>query len=366
MKVLLRLGVFLTCSVGPPVAAQITVNNAFQPEVGTSFVYKTDLTVDSTFFNSLLSGSGGPILWDFSSRTYGTGYTEIVVSSDSTPSIDLFPEANLVLQSGPDFERIWALSRSDPDSFWRLGVVSLSFDLGLTYAAFQDSTPDYTFPFTVGSEWISHSSIKSINYPDSQNYTISFDTAQYSVNAWGTLKYGDREMPVLRVVTTQRLTYLSYIDDVLVQTGSSDFTTINFVGAGFTIPISVKRTGPGDVGSFYSTALESFLIGVTDVREVDSDKLPNSFSMEQNYPNPFNPTTEIRFSVPVRSDIQLKVYNLSGQTVRTLVDASLGAGEYVTSWDGTDKFGYQVASGVYFYRIEAGTFSQARKMVLLK
>ncbi|MEA2062789.1 MAG: FlgD immunoglobulin-like domain containing protein, partial [Gemmatimonadota bacterium] len=98
-------------------------------------------------------------------------------------------------------------------------------------------------------------------------------------------------------------------------------------------------------------------------------ELPRTFTLEQNSPNPFNPSTTIGFSVPASHEIQtvrLFVYDIRGRLVRTLVDGVREPGCYTAYWDGTDAAHRQVASGVYFYRIQAGRFTQTRKMVLLK
>jgi hypothetical protein len=96
------------------------------------------------------------------------------------------------------------------------------------------------------------------------------------------------------------------------------------------------------------------------------DALPTSFALSQNYPNPFNPTTEINFDVPTRSYVNLAVYNVLGQKVNTLVNEELAPGPYTADWDGTAADGTPVASGIYFYRMEADNFVQTKKMMLLK
>ena len=98
----------------------------------------------------------------------------------------------------------------------------------------------------------------------------------------------------------------------------------------------------------------------------DDNNLPNEFSLEQNYPNPFNPSTSIEFALPQTVDVSLKIYNIRGQLVKTLVDGSKAAGRYSLTWDGTDNFGSRVASGTYIYSIKAGEFVNNKKMVLLK
>ncbi|MDH3196794.1 MAG: T9SS type A sorting domain-containing protein [Candidatus Krumholzibacteria bacterium] len=89
-------------------------------------------------------------------------------------------------------------------------------------------------------------------------------------------------------------------------------------------------------------------------------------ALMQNVPNPFNPTTAIRFSLAAPAHVRLAVYDVSGRRVRTLLDAPRGSGPHTAVWDGTNTSGRHVASGVYFYRLEAGRFSETRKMMLLK
>jgi hypothetical protein len=85
-----------------------------------------------------------------------------------------------------------------------------------------------------------------------------------------------------------------------------------------------------------------------------------------NYPNPFNPTTEISFNLPVMTNVRLDVYNIMGQKVTTLVDGPMQPGPHSVTWNGMSDSGESVASGMYFYRLEAGNYSESRKMLLLK
>ena len=103
----------------------------------------------------------------------------------------------------------------------------------------------------------------------------------------------------------------------------------------------------------------------TDVDD-DTSVLPAAYVLSQNYPNPFNPATEIEYTIPSSSSVELTVFNALGQRVAVLVDGYRAAGSYRVTWDGRDITGARAASGVYFYRIKAGSFSQTRKMMLLK
>jgi hypothetical protein len=105
----------------------------------------------------------------------------------------------------------------------------------------------------------------------------------------------------------------------------------------------------------------------TSVR-LTSSEIPEEFTLEQNYPNPFNPSTNIRFTIPASSAgrqgsrvVSLKVFDILAREVATLVNETLKPGSYTVEWNASG-----VPSGVYFYRMEAGAFTQARRLVVLK
>ncbi|MFH2037429.1 MAG: T9SS type A sorting domain-containing protein [Candidatus Zixiibacteriota bacterium] len=93
---------------------------------------------------------------------------------------------------------------------------------------------------------------------------------------------------------------------------------------------------------------------------------PERFELAQNHPNPFNPTTRIEYSLPRRSNVVISVFNILGQKVSTLVDENQSSGNHAVIWNGTDGNGEPIASGIYFYRMVAGEFTQSRKMMLIK
>ncbi len=97
-----------------------------------------------------------------------------------------------------------------------------------------------------------------------------------------------------------------------------------------------------------------------------SSGLPTVFALGQNYPNPFNPTTDINFALPVPANVEVSVFNLLGQKVTTLVNGDMPAGNHTITWDGTTESGSAVSSGIYFYRITAGSFTETKKMMMLK
>jgi hypothetical protein len=103
--------------------------------------------------------------------------------------------------------------------------------------------------------------------------------------------------------------------------------------------------------------------GATDVGEVGAI---TAFAVEPNVPNPFVSGTRIRFALPEPSPVTVRIFNIEGRLVRTLLDGSVPAGRHSVEWNGRDDHGSRVASGLYLYRIDAGAESVRRKMVLLR
>ncbi len=106
------------------------------------------------------------------------------------------------------------------------------------------------------------------------------------------------------------------------------------------------------------------LINPSDVREANI--LPGKFVLEQNYPNPFNPETRINYQIASSGRVNLIIYNLLGEEVKTLVNKDQSTGKYSITWDGKNNYNLMLPSGVYFYRLEAGNTVLTKKLVLLK
>jgi hypothetical protein len=142
--------------------------------------------------------------------------------------------------------------------------------------------------------------------------------------------------------------------------------------AGDSISISLIIIAPNESGHYSAdiilesndpdssiTKLQVVLDLVTGVSEKNS--LPTVYSLMQNYPNPFNPTTTINYDLPNQSNVNLKIYNIVGEEVATLINEEQNAGRYQIQWDAS-----RLASGIYFYKLRAGSFVETKKMILIK
>ncbi|MBL7961350.1 T9SS type A sorting domain-containing protein [bacterium] len=159
---------------------------------------------------------------------------------------------------------------------------------------------------------------------------------------------------------------------------SYQWTSSNESGILGTGPSLTKSYGPGfwlylTVTSGTQTASTSLGVGECsggggglEKRNGEASVIPDQFELSQNYPNPFNPSTTISFGIPEPSNVTLMIYNIQGQEVRTVFGNFLDAGYYDAVWDGKDDAGSQVSSGIYIYRLQAGKFTESKKMTLVK
>lgn len=137
----------------------------------------------------------------------------------------------------------------------------------------------------------------------------------------------------------------------------------------FFFPITIKQIAitlgnDRQNGNIYSgfIYLDNLRIIYPELTEITNEiSTPNNFSLKQNYPNPFNPTTAISFQLPVVSFVTLKVFDILGREVATLVNDKKSAGDYKVEFDASD-----LSSGVYFYRLTTGNFSSTKKLIVLK
>ena len=207
-------------------------------------------------------------------------------------------------------------------------------------------------------------------------FITGYSWGQNSVFEYATIKYSQS---VLSTTLTANASLGSQVLEVASNNGFSigDNIVINPGGA------TEETNTITDFGSILlQTSLQydhnagevvQLVIG-TSVKEILTDLLPEEFILEQNYPNPFNPSTKIRFAIPnvtlsgvEGSRVQLNIYDILGNKVATLVDENLSSGSYEVEFNAKNpRNSYSLASGLYFYRLQAGNFIETKKMILLK
>lgn len=149
------------------------------------------------------------------------------------------------------------------------------------------------------------------------------------------------------------------VDDASVE--EIEFTTIEIESPSHTPMFIYTDESTGEMTS----SVPEFGTVSYSLTNLDQPNVPMAFELKQNHPNPFNPSTHINFDLPSPSDVDLTIFNVLGQQVRNYNEFK-AAGSHSITWDGTDNSGTQVASGVYFYRLDAGEKSATKKMMMLK
>ena len=225
-------------------------------------------------------------------------------------------------------------------SYMQLGLYNVTFKATDPYGAYDSMV----VPITVTIRYVQPTilSYRPAKLPDSvgSGSSMTFGVTVQQVNPYDTLSY-------------------TWTVNGVVQSSHDSTLTITLPNTRGNVTVKVVVT---DKGGLTATQTWSFL--VTAVEEKAS--LPTKFGLDQNYPNPFNPTTVISFDVPKPSAVRIVVYDILGKEVRTLVNNTMSPGTYHVTWDGLNDEGRQVSSGIYFYRMEAGSFVSMKKMLLLK
>jgi L-ascorbate metabolism protein UlaG (beta-lactamase superfamily) len=157
---------------------------------------------------------------------------------------------------------------------------------------------------------------------------------------------------------------LQDVVQVNLNTGSGDWVFLSSVysPAGEEFVVRIENNTTAAVGSvLFSDALKFVYRGESNRIAINDLNLIENYQLFQNHPNPFNPTTKINYELPIANDVDLNIYNNLGQKVATLVSDRQPAGRYSVEWDASE-----FASGVYYYRIQAGEFQEVKKMILLQ
>jgi hypothetical protein len=331
--------------------AQITIASSdiiSQFSIGNSvMIHETEAPA-----NVNIGSPGGGNNWDFSSLQGGVNFITTVVNPSGSPYINEFPGATISSSAVRDIE-------GDLAQIWFYWNINGGFD-NLGSAALLDSSVGSTFitkntpaarelqlPLTYNSTWSqTYTSTFYLNGAPFINTDLSVSTV---VDAYGTMILpGGASFEALRV---RESTTSSGITDVYYLFVSKSGAQVSLFASDPNPPLSgaIDLEGYSYNGPFTVTSVEQI------------DGLPNNYYLGQNFPNPFNPSTKISWQSPVNSHQTLKIYDILGNEVATLVNEYKAAGAYNATFDASG-----LASGIYLYRLQAGSFVETKKMILLR
>ena len=347
MKNILLLITAISCTA----FAQITITSG---DVANMFAVGNSTTIheDSLQSSVDIGSPGGGNNWNFQTLQSNLSADLTSVDPATTPYIGDFPGANIcthnVTTVGSDTSDIWLYSTIN-GNYDNLGsALTITAVPGFVTTIMNDPyRRTYEHPMTFNTQWSqTYTQTILINATPINSTSVSIS---FNVDAYGTMTVpGGASYDALRIresLTVSGFTSITY-----------SFIALN----GTTVGVFATDSNPPNSGvisadgTSYSGALTT-----TDVEQISG--LPEDYSLSQNYPNPFNPSTNIEYSIPSGSFVELKVYDILGNEVASLVNEQQQAGVYRADFTGEN-----LPSGMYFARITANEFTQVVKMTLLK
>lgn len=333
---------------------------------GNSYTTYFDMTTSSVDIGQ----PGGGNAWDFSNLNSSFFTVAVMVAPSSTPQSAQFPDANYATfveddsvagygtysyyHLGNNFERCGNYEKTEI-------VVGTVTESESHFTPYEISTK---LPLTAGTTWTqSYESVVTTTMPPLPPMNETDDvTFTRTVDAWGTMLIPGVTDPIeaLRVRLDETMVTHNTGGDSYIRWISYEFITKSYTIVGITLADTLSPdSGVVDIiGGGWGVS------SVTDVQ--DDNYVADNFKLEQNYPNPFNPTTTISYSIPVVEmghslPVQLKVYDMLGHQVATLVNRKQAPGKYSVKFNAS-----KLSSGIYFYTLQTGDFIQTKKCILIK
>ncbi len=356
---------FLLCFIlfaGVRLSAQITVTQSDLED----FVHTGNILTSSvdTTHTSVDIGMTGSTSWDFSGMSLDEQFTVTSVNPSGTPYAGSYPGATVCLHGTT------SVSGYTAETWSYAGVNGALLDYGLAAEAevsgtqavlkFSNNPAAQTVvvPLTMNSTWTQdYVETDSLSILGFTTVTVNNVHEENMVDAYGNMTLpGGIIVPALRLRSD--MTQISTAADG--GTYSRSISYIFITNSGAQISVDAADTTSPNTGVIQIDGMSYIHANITGVKQADNN-IPQNFLLDQNYPNPFNPSTQINYSIPSAQKVTLQIYDELGKEVATLVNQEQAAGNYTVDFNASE-----FASGVYFYRIQAGNFIQMKKMILMK
>ena len=309
-------------------------------------------------------GSPGETSWDFSALNshYTSAFTSVVPSSTPYHSSD-FPTSNVAFNFNINIMGTaaegWAYSTQNTNNYEQNGQALkavIGTDTMLIMSILSPVQVFFPLPFTFNSQWGSDFDITNTTYFNGVPFIITTanHTENVVVDAWGNMTMpGGAVLQALRLRRDDR--YTSPSPPFYMRTISYSFIT----KSGSVVEVIANDTTAPNSGIIQTDGATWSISGTVGVES--EDQIPTQYSLGQNYPNPFNPSTIISFSILNSEFITLKVFDVLGNEVSTLINEEKPAGSYQVEFDAGI-----FSSGIYFYKLQAGNYVETKKMILLR
>lgn len=206
--------------------------------------------------------------------------------------------------------------------------------------------------------------------PDPLEYYDSWPASGYSIDNLSPDAPINLQMNAVNLLSWDEVTAEDLSEYSVYSSEFDDFISYEFIGSTNSTQMDVEGTESlylAVAAKDFAGNESEFSVRLFNPTSIDGSQVPGSFALDQNVPNPFNPSTEIRFALPKASTVTLRVFDVAGRRVSELVSAEdMDQGWHTITWQGKDESGRPVSSGVYFYRLEAGLYTETKGMILIK
>ena len=316
---------------------------------------EADDTTNSITMN--VGNAGANQSWNFSNVVMQQNLEEWnFLDPVNTPFASDFPNANMAIkiieQAYPD--TFYIFFRVDDNIFIEQG--SAAIYQGISSVVY-DSSSALPLPLTMGSQWTELDTFQA-GSPGFLFETIEIVNGE--VDAWGTVTVPNHTLSCLRL--RENITEIDneYYNNVLISSDTNRY--INYEWLGKEILLIAQAESQDNVTNPNFTQAAYFVRDVTAITPIMNNVIHTTgFLLFPNYPNPFNPTTTISFQLSTTCFVTLKVYDLVGRKIATLVHERKTAGEHLVQWNAANY-----ASGIYYYKLQAGEYQELKKMILMK